>query len=62
MSGCSGRKSGVITIDSDCEYKVAVDVLLKKNQTMCQVGIEFDVDGMEGFHVGCKRVCLSMGL
>jgi hypothetical protein len=59
MSSSSGGKSGAITIDSNREYKVAIDVLLKKNPTTCQVGIEFDVDGMEGFFISCKRVCLS---
>ena len=45
-----------MTIDCDHEYAVAVDTLLKKNQATCQVGVEFDLDGMEGFHITCKWV------
>ena len=45
-----------MTIDCDREYAVAVDALLKKNRATCQVGVEFDLDGMEGFRITRKRV------
>ena len=56
----SGGKGGAVTIDSDREYMVAVDALLKKNHTTCQVGVEFDIDGMEGFRITRKRVQLLL--
>ena len=52
----SGRKGGTVTIESDQEYMIAVDALLKKNKATCQIGVEFDVDGMEGFRIHHKHV------
>jgi hypothetical protein len=49
----------MVIIESDREYMIAVDALLKKNKATCQVGVEFDVDGMEGFRISRKRVCSS---
>ena len=46
----------MVTIESDREYMIAVDALLKKNKTTCQIGVEFDVDGMEGFRISHKCV------
>ena len=56
----SGGKGGAVTIDSNQEYMVAVNALLKKNHATCQVGVEFDIDGMEGFCIMCKWVQLPL--
>ncbi|KDR67216.1 hypothetical protein GALMADRAFT_80029 [Galerina marginata CBS 339.88] len=53
--GSPGGKTGAMTINSDCDYSVMINALLKKNKNSCQVGIEFDIDTMDGFRIK-KRV------
>jgi len=43
-------------IDNDHQFGVAVAALLKKNKKTCQVGVEFDVDEMNGYHI---HTCVS---
>jgi hypothetical protein len=51
----SGSKASATTINNDHQFSVALAALLKKNKTICQVGVEFDVDEMDGFCI-CTRV------
>jgi hypothetical protein len=48
---CSGGKAGATTINNDRQFSVALAALLKRNKAVCQVGVEFDVDEMEGFRI-----------
>jgi len=57
----SGGKTGAVTIDSDRDYEVAINAVSKKNIDSCQVGVEFDTDLMEGFHIK-KRVSCQFSL
>ncbi|KII87546.1 hypothetical protein PLICRDRAFT_163749 [Plicaturopsis crispa FD-325 SS-3] len=54
-TGSSGGKAGASTIDNDHDFAVALAAISKKNKQTCQVGVEFDVDTMEGFRIR-KRV------
>jgi hypothetical protein len=47
----SGGKAGATTINNDRQFSVALAALLKKNKGICQVGVEFDVDEMDGFRI-----------
>ncbi|KIM71689.1 hypothetical protein PILCRDRAFT_16824 [Piloderma croceum F 1598] len=44
-----GGKTGATTIENDHEFSVALGALLKKNWETCQMGVEFDVNDIEGF-------------
>ena len=52
----SGGKSGALTIKNDHDFSVALVSLLKKKKDTCGIGVEFDLDNMDGFHIR-KRVC-----
>ncbi|KAG2353039.1 hypothetical protein BDR07DRAFT_1497139 [Suillus spraguei] len=54
-----GGKAGATTINNDHQFSVALAALLKKNKTVCQVGVKFDVDEMDGF---CIRTCPILAL
>ncbi|KAG1747748.1 uncharacterized protein EDB91DRAFT_1235773 [Suillus paluster] len=47
----SGGKGGVTTIDNNHQFSVAMGTLMKKNKTICQAGVEFDVDEMDGYRI-----------
>jgi hypothetical protein len=51
----SGGKSGVLTIENDHDFSVALVSLLKRKDT-CGIGVEFDLDNMDGFCIR-KSVC-----
>jgi hypothetical protein len=47
----SGGKAGAPTIETDHQFQVITEALFKKNKKTCQVGVEFDMDTMEGFRI-----------
>ncbi|KAF9045626.1 hypothetical protein BJ165DRAFT_1346215 [Panaeolus papilionaceus] len=47
----SGGKSGAPSIQNDHQFSVALEALLKKDPKRVQVGVEIDVDDMEGYHI-----------
>lgn len=50
-----GGKGGATSIDNDHQFNVAIQTLLIKDKTKCQVAVEFDVDTMDGYRT-CSRV------
>lgn len=57
QSCSAGGKAGAITINTDPEFKLALNAILAKNLNSCQVSIDFDVEELNGFHIQTKRVC-----
>lgn len=55
MSQHSGSKTGASTIENDHDFSVALLALMKKKKDTCGVGVEFDLDTMDGFRIR-KRV------
>jgi hypothetical protein len=51
----SGGKTGASTIENDHDFSVALAALMKKKKDTCGVGVEFDLDNMDGFRIR-KRV------
>jgi hypothetical protein len=45
----SSGKAGTVSIESDADFQVAIEVLSKKNQAMCN--IEFSLAGLEGWRI-----------
>ncbi|KAF9032739.1 hypothetical protein BJ165DRAFT_1328515, partial [Panaeolus papilionaceus] len=50
-TGASGGKSGAPSIQNDHQFGVALEALQKKDWRNVQVGVEIDVDDMEGFRI-----------
>ncbi|KAG2146365.1 hypothetical protein DEU56DRAFT_753832 [Suillus clintonianus] len=55
-TGSVGGKAGATTINNDRQFSVALAALLKKNKCVCQVGVEFDVDKMDGFRIRTRPI------
>lgn len=56
----SGGKGGAITIDNDHQFAIALAGIMKKNKKTCQVGVEFDVDEMDGYRIRTRvRILLN---
>jgi len=48
----SGGKTGASLIKNDHDFSVALaSALMKKKKDTCGVGIEFDLNIMDGFHI-----------
>ncbi|KAI9059855.1 hypothetical protein FKP32DRAFT_1578952 [Trametes sanguinea] len=50
-SGSNGGKAGAASVETDRDFAVTVDALLRKNKRTCMVSAEIDVDTMEGFRI-----------
>jgi hypothetical protein len=56
----SGGKTGASTIENDHDFSVALANLMKKKKDACGVGVEFDLDNMEGFRIRKRVNILSL--
>jgi len=52
----AGGKTGAISIENDAEFVMARTAILQKNKTTCSVGVEFDLENMDGYRVRAKKV------
>ncbi|KAF8878266.1 hypothetical protein CPB84DRAFT_1688378 [Gymnopilus junonius] len=50
-TGASGGKGGAPSIQTDHQFGIALEALLKKDKTKVQVSVELDLDDMEGFRI-----------
>ncbi|KAG1852273.1 hypothetical protein DFJ58DRAFT_661317 [Suillus subalutaceus] len=55
-TGSVGGKAGATTINNIHQFSVALAALLKKNKTVCQVEIEFNIDEMDGFRIRTRPI------
>lgn len=52
----AAARGGATSIENDHDFSVALATLMKKKKDTCGVGVEFDLDTMDGFRIR-KRVC-----
>lgn len=55
----SGGKSGAPSIQTDVQFAIALQALLKRDKTKTQVAVEFDIESMEGFRIK-QMVCIFL--
>ncbi|KAI8996315.1 hypothetical protein BD414DRAFT_408305, partial [Trametes punicea] len=50
-TGSNGGKAGAASVETDRDFAVTLEALLRKNKRSCMVSAELDVDVMEGFRI-----------